>query len=147
MPSSKKQELKIVLDTNVWISALLWGGKPAAIIKAAEENKVSILISEEIVGEISQVLTYPKIEKIYRSSLRRQDLIEQVLKIVTFVKASNKLEVIQAHPADNKFLECAIAAKADYVISGDKHLLQIAAYKKLKILSVNDFLQLIKRNA
>ena len=70
-------------------------------------------------------------------------MIEQILKTAKFVKVTNKLQVIKEHPADNKFLECAIAAKADYVVSGDKHLLKIEAYKKIKILSVNDFLRLI----
>ena len=72
-------------------------------------------------------------------------MIEQILKIVKFVKVTNKLEVIQEHPADNKFLECALAAKANYIVSGDKHLLKVVSYKKLKILSVNNFLQLINK--
>ena len=141
----KKQELKLVLDTNVWISGLLWGGKPASLVKAAEDRKVSIFISEEIVAEISQVLVYPKIEKIYRSTLNRQDLVEQVLELVKFTKVANKISVIQEHPSDNKFLECAIAAKADFLVSGDKHLLKVVSYEKISILSVNDFLKLLEK--
>jgi uncharacterized protein len=87
----KKQELKIVLDTNVWVSALLWGGKPAEIIKLAEQGRVTVFVSEEIVSEISQVLVYPKIEKIWRSlGMRQEDLMEQVLKNSKFVKAEKK---------------------------------------------------------
>ncbi len=143
--SSKKQEPKIVLDTNVWVSALLWGGKPAEIIQKAEQGKVSILITEDIIAEISRVLAYPKLEKIYRTAnKRKQDLIEQVLKIAKFVKVTNKVEVIQEHPADNKFLECAKDAKAEYIVSGDKHLLNVVVYKKTKILAANDFLKLLK---
>ena len=123
---------------------MLWGGKPAAIIEASKDGKVSILMSEEIAQELSQVLAYPKIEKIYHGTLRREDLVEQVLETAKFVKVTNRLQVIKEHPADNKFLECAIAAKAKYVVSGDKHLLKVAAYKKIKILSVNSFLQLIE---
>jgi putative PIN family toxin of toxin-antitoxin system len=82
MPSSKKQELKVVLDVNVWVSALLWGGKPAEIVKVAEKGQFVILLTEEIAGEISQVLAYPKIAKVYQAAgLRREDLVEAVLKI------------------------------------------------------------------
>jgi putative PIN family toxin of toxin-antitoxin system len=140
----KKQEPKVVLDTNVWISALLWGGKPAAIIKAAENRKITILITENITAEISQVLAYPKIEKIYRAELSREQLIEQVLKTAKFVEAKTKVTLIKEHPADDKFLECALAARADYLVSGDKHLLKVGSYKKTKILTVNDFLTLIE---
>ena len=144
MPSSTKQEPKIVLDTNVWISALLWGGKPAEIIKAAEQRKVIIIASEEIVAEISQVLTYPKLKNIYQTEgLRSEDLIEIVLKASKFAKVTKKLNVVVQHPADDKFIECAQAAGADYIITGDKHLLKVACYKKTRIVSVNAFLQLL----
>ncbi len=139
----KKRELKVVLDTNVWVSALFWGGKPASIIQAAEDGKVRIFISEGIGAEIGEVLAYPKLEKIYRPELRREDLVEQVLKNARFVKAPSKVHVVGEHPADNKFLDCALAANADYVVSGDKHLLKVVSYKKTKILTVSDFLKLI----
>ena len=143
MPSSTKQEPKVVLDTNVWISALLWGGKPAEIIKSAEQHRVIILTSEEIIAEISQVLTYPKLKNFYQDEgLQSEDLIETVLKIAKFVKVTQKLHVIEEHPADDKFIECAQAAGADYIVSGDKHLLKVACHRKTQIVSVNKFLQL-----
>jgi putative PIN family toxin of toxin-antitoxin system len=124
---------------------LLWGGKPAAIVKAAEDRKVSILTSEEIIVEISHVLTYPKLEKIYRDEgLRREDWIESVIRIGKFVKVTKKVNVVREHPADDKFLDCALAAGADYVVSGDKHLLKVVCYRKTKILSVNEFLQILE---
>ena len=139
-----KQELKIVLDTNVWISGLIWGGRPAEIITAAEDNRLSILISEEIIAEISRVLNYPKLKDAYQpTGLNRKDLIETIIKIGKIVKVMKKLNVVHEHPADNKFIECAWASKANYLVSGDKHVLRINAYKKTKILTVNDFLRLL----
>ncbi|MCL4429411.1 MAG: putative toxin-antitoxin system toxin component, PIN family [Candidatus Bathyarchaeota archaeon] len=126
------------------MSALLWGGKPAAIIQAAEDGKVRIFISESIAAEIGEVLAYPKLEKIYRQELRREDLVAQVLKNAKFVKAPSKVQIIQEHPADNKFLDCALAADADCVVSGDKHLLKVVSFKKTKILTVSDFLKSIQ---
>jgi putative PIN family toxin of toxin-antitoxin system len=103
------------------------------------------LISEDITAEISQVLTYPKLQTIYQTTeIHRADLIEQVLRIAKFVEVTKKVEVIKDHPADNKFVECALAAKADYIVSGDNHVLKTAAYKETKMLSVNDFLKLIE---
>ena len=106
---------------------------------------MSISISEDITVEIAQVLAYPKLEKIYRTTvLHKEDLIEQIIKIAKFVKVIDKVEVINEHPADNKFLECALAANADYIVSGDKHVLRVATYKKIKMLSVSDFLNMLK---
>ena len=144
MPSSKKHAPKAVLDTNVWVSALLWGGKPATVIKAAEESRVDVFASEEIVGEISQVLNYPKIAKVYQlEGLLHSELIETVLKVVKFVEVTKKVSVVVEHTADDKFIECALAAKADYIVSGDKHLLKVGSYKKTRIVSVSDFLQIV----
>ena len=123
---------------------MLWGGNPAAILEAAEEGKVNIFISEDIVAEISQVLVYPKIEKVYRTETTRQELIEQVMRISEFATVRDKISIVKDHPSDNKIIECAIAAKADYIISDDKHLLNVRSYKKTGILSVNDFLKLIE---
>jgi putative PIN family toxin of toxin-antitoxin system len=124
---------------------MLWGGKPAEIIKAAEDQRICIFTSEDIVAEISSVLTYPKLKKIYQvEGLHREDLIETVLKIGKFVKVTKKLNVVKEHPADDKFIECAFAAGADYIVSGDKHLLKVACYKKTQIVPVNEFLQLIE---
>lgn len=89
-------------------------------------------------------MAYPKLEKIYRQELRREDLVAQVLKNAKFVKAPSKVQIIQEHPADNKFLDCALAADADCVVSGDKHLLKVVSFKKTKILTVSDFLKSIQ---
>jgi putative PIN family toxin of toxin-antitoxin system len=125
---------------------LLWGGKPAEIIKSAEAQNVSVLLSEEIVAEITQVLTYPKIKNVYKTlGLHSEDLIEAVLKIAKFVKVTKKLHVVEEHSADDKFIECAQSANADYIISGDKHLLKVACYKETQIVSVREFIQIITK--
>ncbi len=144
-PSSTKPELKAVLDVNVWVSALLWGGKPAQIVNAAEQNKVRLFVSESIIAETSQVLNYPKLKKAYQSEgLRPEQLIEAVLRVAKFAKAESKVRVVLEHPADDKFIECAIDAKADYVVSGDRHLLKVGKYRRIQIVSVNDFLQILQ---
>ena len=68
-----------------------------------------------------------------------------MLKIAKFVNITKKVQVIREHPADNKFLECAQAANAEYLISGDKHVLNVGTYNKIKTLSANDFLKLMEK--
>ncbi len=104
-----------------------------------------LIISEQIVEEISQVLNYPKLSKIYRADgFVHEKLIEAVLKVVRFVKVTKTAKVVLEHPADDKFIECALEAKARYLVSGDKHLLKVGSYKEIQILSVNDFLQVLE---
>jgi putative PIN family toxin of toxin-antitoxin system len=125
---------------------LLWGGKPAEVIKAAEEGKIDIFASEQTVGEINQVLAYPKIAKILQADgLLHEELIEAVLKVVKFVEVevTKTVKVVLEHPADDKFIECALAARADYIVSGDKHLLKVGSYKKTRIVSVAEVLQIL----
>lgn len=135
----------MVLDTNVWISALIWGGNPAEVVKAAENRRLRIFISEEIVGEISRVLEYPKLKQAYRGSgLGRTDLVEAVLKVSRFIKVTRKVNVVADHPADDKFIECALAARADYIVSGDRHLLKLARHERIRIMSVREFLDMLE---
>jgi putative PIN family toxin of toxin-antitoxin system len=93
------------------------------------------------VAEISEVLAYPKLEKTYGSELRRDELVEQVLKIAEFVEAPSVADVIKEHLADNKFLDCALAGNADYIVSGDRHLLKVVSYRKTGIVTVSNFLK------
>lgn len=145
MPSSKKHAPKTVFDANVWISALLWGGKPAQIVEAAEKGQLTILLSEQMLTEISQVLNYPRIACIYRAAgLRHQDLMEAVFKTAKLVSTTRKVNAVKEHPADNKIIECALAAHAQTIVSGDKHLLKLGSYQKIRIVSVEEFLQILK---
>jgi len=145
MPSFEKPELKVVLDTNVWISAMIWGGVPASIIRAAEDNRILIVISKEIVQEISRTLAYPRLREIYEGAgISRAELMEIVLRIGKIVEVKTKVNVVQEDPADDKFLACALDGDADYVISGDEHLLRIDDYRGIRILSVRQFIRLLE---
>ncbi len=135
----------MVLDTNVWVSALLWGGNPAELVKAAEDRRLCIFISEQIVGEISRVLEYPKLQQAYQGAgLDRRDLMEAVLNVGRLVRVSRRVNVVAEHPADDKFIECALAAHADYVVSGDRHLLKVSRHENIRILPVREFLDMLE---
>lgn len=135
----------MVLDTNVWVSAMIWGGSPASIVKAAEDGRILIPVSEEIVEEISQTLAYRRLREIYEESgVSREELVETILRIGKLIVIKTKLNVIREDSSDNKFLECAVDSDADYLVSGDEHLLRIEHYQRTHILSVRQFLKLLK---
>jgi putative PIN family toxin of toxin-antitoxin system len=88
-------------------------------------------------------LAYPRLKRIYEDTgLDRQELIETVLRIGKLVELNTKVNIIHEDPADNKFIECALASNADYIVSGDKHLLKLNRYDKTQILQVSEFLRI-----
>ena len=144
--SSKKRKLNVVLDTNVWVSAMIWGGLPAEIIKAAENHQISITISEEIVEEINHTLQYHLLREIYEmTGLNREQLMALVLQIGKLAQVTSKLKIVKADPSDDKFIECASASGAEFIVSGDKHLLEVKKYEKTRILSVGEFMKILKQ--
>ena len=145
MPSSKKRRLKAVLDTNVWVSAMIWGGSLTEIINYAEDSRICIILSEDIVEEINRTLAYPRLRRVYENAgITRQELIEAALRIGKLVEVKTKVNVVHEDPADNKFLECAFDGKADFLVTGDEHLLRIEHYKATRIASVRQFLRILK---
>jgi len=147
MPSSRKRRLKVVLDTNIWVSAMIWGGMPARIIKTAEENKIAIITSEEILQEISRTLAYPRLREIYEGTgVSREQLIEAILRVATLVEVKTRVRIIQDDLTDDKFLGCALDGKADFVVSGDEHLLRKEHHQGIHIVSARQFLKLLEEN-
>lgn len=132
---------KVVIDTNVIVSALLFKGDSNKIIALYQERKIIFLISKDILQEYIKVLSYPKF------NLNQEEIKylikEEILSFTNPVKVTTNLNIIKDDPDDNKFLECAVAGKADFIISGDNHLLNIEEYEKIKILKTASFLLLL----
>ena len=125
---------------------MIWGGSPARIIKEAKENRVCIVISEDIVGEIDRTLAYHRLRRVYETAgISRQNLIEAVFQVSKLVEVKTKIKVVHEDSADDKFIECAVDSKADYIVSGDDHLLKIGAYKKTRIVSVKQILKILEK--
>ena len=134
--------LKVVIDTNVFISGILIeGSNPSIIIKASKRTrKFHIFISQEIIQEVLKVMQRLRIPK---------DIINDWEKIIKkdaiFVTTSKKIYAVKDDPSDNKFLECAIEANADYIITGDKHLKKLDKFEGIKIVNPKTFLNIILR--
>lgn len=129
--------MKLVIDTNVVISGIFWKGPPNKILIDWFDGKYEVFISAAILTE------YDKVLKRMKSGLTPEEIQEWIELIITHSSITAPLEqlnIIEDDPDDNKFLECAIAAEADFIISGDKHLLNLGQYKDIKVLSPAEFL-------
>ena len=137
--------IKAVLDTNQFVSGLiLRRSVPGQVLQAWYEHKYILITSREILQEIERVLYYPHIFQKYR--LTKKD-IETVMTIVehrsVIILDVPKVNIIKDDPTDNKILGCALAAKADYIVSGDRHLLDLRKYKDISIVTAREFLEII----
>ena len=132
--------MNIVIDTNVIISAILFGGIPGRLIELWKRRTITPLITEEIMSEYLRVLAYPKFEL---SEEEINYIIHQeILPFFKVVKRKPGPPIIENDPDDDKFIQCAKAGKAKIIISGDQHLLALKSYKEIKILTPSQFLEL-----
>lgn len=134
----KPQEIRIVLDTNIFISALGWRGEEKKILEKCIDGTFNLFLSKDILNEIERVLNYPKFNF---SEKEKTEFLNLLRKISTIVKPSLTLEIIKQDSEDNKILECAIESQADFVISGDDHLLSLGEFEEIKILRASEFLK------
>jgi len=124
-------------DTNVYVSALAFGGKPLQILEMAAQGLIRLSISDAILGETIRVLG----DKFQweKAALREADAtIRSVAQIVT---PTQVVDVIKADPPDNRVLECAAEAKSDYIVSGDRDLLKLGNFGGIPIVRVAEFLR------
>ena len=128
--------MKIVLDTNVLISGIFFSGPPYQILKAWQEGKIKIAISEEILTE------YQRMSEQLSKQFPTVD-IEQILKLLTIhaeLIDTQGLEVtVCEDPDDDMFITCALASKSKIIVSGDKHLLRVSGYQEIEVLKPRYF--------
>ncbi len=139
--------MRVVLDANVYVSSLVnTQGNPKRIILAWQQGIFDVLISKEILDEIGRVLRYPRIAKRHKQD---EMAIRRFLKLLEYeaivVDPAEALAVIQEDESDNRYLECAVEGKAQYIISGDKHLLDIGDYRDIAILPPAVFVAILGR--
>jgi putative PIN family toxin of toxin-antitoxin system len=129
--------VKVVLDTNVLVSATLSDGPPYHILKLAEEDAITSVTSPGIIEETRDVLSR---DRVPFADDQVDDFVEKVLSVSRLVAPETNLHVIEDDPDDDMIVECAVAADADYIISGDSHLLELEQYDGIPVISPADFL-------
>jgi uncharacterized protein len=134
--------VKIVLDANLFASALIKpDSNPGKILDLVRRKQVELVLSPPIIREIKRILLYPKISKYHRKSPEEIDTYFEALLIFAWmVEGNEKVDAIKADPTDEKYLACALEGEADYIISGDHHLLDLGTYQGIPIISANEFI-------
>jgi hypothetical protein len=131
---------RVVLDTSVSISAILFHGRPSRLVGLWQKGRLHVLMSSDVLNEYVRVLAYPKFR------LAKEDIksiIEQeLIPFVEPVKTSAVFRIIVEDPSDDKFLVLAVDGQADHIISGDKHLLGLKEFRGIKIVTAEEFLSL-----
>lgn len=140
--------IRAVLDTNVWVSAILSPGHPPAkILELALTGNLRLIISAGIIREIGRVLQYPKVKKALErrriTSQEVDDVILKLLKAAIIAPGEILAEGVSDDPADDMIIACALEGRADFIISGDHHLIDLKNYQGIKIVDPSTFLALI----
>lgn len=134
--------MRAVVDTNVIISGSLWDGRPAEVMRQIETGRVEMYLSADILEEIEEVLEQEKLKgPIARSGQSVNMVMNKIYSMASIVNPKVKVRRVKEDPDDNKFLECAVECKADYIISGDKHLLDLGEHGGIKIVLASQFLE------
>ena len=137
--------LKLVLDTNTIISAFFWEGNEAELFRKIEQGKANLYITREILKEVEEVIKRPKFSEVMRKANLTPDQIMQKIVSLSHLVIAPKLGIkVCRDEKDNKFLECAESAKADYLISGDEDLLSLKEYKRISIVKTWKMLKLLE---
>ncbi len=140
--------LKLVLDANIFVSAVL---KPhsdlAKIFELIREDKIKLVLSEDILSEIRAVLLYPKIRKRHgRTRKEIEEFLEKTFQASIVAQGRLDCDEIREDPADNKYLSAALEAKADFIISGDHHLKDLRVFRGIRILDPSAFLAAVAKS-
>jgi len=133
--------IKVVIDTNVFVSSF-FGGNPRKIIDLWKSGQIILCLSKDIVDEYIDVLQ--------RFGLQNERELEELLNLfaqgfhIIFTNKTPKLRLVEEDPGDDKFIECAVALKCKFIISGDKALLAVQNYMGIKIITPKEFLDTYK---
>lgn len=134
--------MRIVADTNVFLSGIFWKGNfSSQIIELWRDRKIELVSSISIIDELTKNLRGFKIKM-------DEEIVQEwentILENSLLVEPKEKIEIVKDDEDDNKFIEAAVAGKADYIITQDNHLLRIKEFKGIKILTPKEFLDVVK---
>jgi len=135
-----KEIMRVVLDTNVLISALLFKGELSRVVRLWQKGKIVPIILKETFSELRTVLEYPKFSL---SRAEMKSLIEhEILPFFEVVNVSKHVKGACRGPEDDKFISCAISANADCIVTGDKDLSDLKKYQSVRIIHAADFIKM-----
>jgi len=132
--------VRVVVDTNVLVSALIVGGKPRRLLLKLQEEH-TVILSRQIAAELADVLTRDKF-------MVKTSQIERFLSVLVrkskIVSTHSCFKVVSEDPDDDEVLNTAYSGKADYIVTGDKHLLALKEFKRIEIVNVTQMLEILR---
>ncbi len=134
--------MRITVDTNILVSASFWLGAPKEIIKLVEDRRVELVLSTSILDEFERILGQDRFQlKFHGTKDTTQEIIRKLVNISKIVVTTGEVKIVKADPDDDKVVECGVKGKVDYIISGDKHLLELKEYQGIKIVTASQLLR------
>lgn len=138
--------MRVVLDANIFISALISSqGNPAMIINKWLSGEFDVLLSQPVVAEVLRVSGYERLQKKYKKIRQnRLEFVELISEQCIWLDTTEPLTIVTADESDNRYIECAVAGSASYIVTGDDHLLAVGEYKGIQILKPAAFVALLE---
>jgi len=134
--------MRVVIDTNTIVSALFWRGAPRRLLEVARLGAIDLFVSPDLLAEMEDVLQREKFSaRLTLAGCSVRELVLGYAALARVVEPPAIAPAVLADLDDDNVLACALAAHANYIVSGDNHLLQLKQYQGIPILSVAQFLQ------
>ena len=125
---------KVVLDSNILISAFFWDGNERDILRKCRKGEYQLIISDFILEEVERVLQ----KKFMVEEHLARSYLQEIFRFSDIVITHGRLDIIKEDPSDNRVLETAVLGRVNYLITGDKHLLKLEKYNEIIILKSGD---------
>jgi putative PIN family toxin of toxin-antitoxin system len=137
--------IRVVIDTNVVVSALLFEGVSSELSPLWKNGQIKPLVSKRIIGEYIAVFAYPKF-KLTEEEISYL-LYKEILPFVDVIIPESAPDIVLDDPSDDKFIHCAVSGDAKYIVSGDRHLLSLGHYGGVQILSPSKLISITARSS
>ena len=136
--------MRAVLDTNVIVSGLLWSGSTRELIVLVRSGKVIVCLTPAIIQEVKRVLTYPHLmNQLGLMKITVDEIVSFLMDHGELVEDRDLIQLVKDDPTDDVFLNCAIVADAQWIVSGDKHLLKLKRVAGIHIVTPAEFMKVI----
>ncbi len=135
--------IRATLDTNVLVSATFWTGDSFRILELIERGEIVCVLSSFIISEYIKVINSEEIlEKRKKKELVFLKIIQKIFSESLIIEPKTELRVIKTDSSDNRIIECAVEGKADFIITNDRHLLNVGNYAGIRIMAPGEFLEI-----
>lgn len=129
---------KVLLDTNIYISALGWHGKPREVFQKCVNGELELVTSPQQITELRRVMDYPKFSF---TEEQKERFISLIMEIAMLVEITGKMEVVKEDPDDDMIVETGFVGMVNYIISGDPHLLKLREFRGTYLMTAHEFLE------